>query len=238
MKKYAKLIALILTVFTLCTILCSCDAIDEMREQHAFYKEDGTISYKGNTYLKLPVYVKLNNDVYGQFKYVYVTEENVPVLFSRKYGVLYKITNDDVVIEGAGAIYARSDKFDQVKNEVEKMKNGDFDGLRIIYTDGYKSKIAYTFTSGEVELIKKIIGSENVPYSGGAIDIINLYYYTESGYFGGLFGTLVIRNEGKYVITDQRTAYGGRYNNYNVPEEYQKDFESIQSKISGYATVQ
>ncbi len=126
MKKYIKIIALILSVFTLCTILCSCDAIDEMRDKQAFWQKDGSILYNGNTYVKLPLYTEVNSKDFGYDSYIHVTEKNVPVLLSSEFGSYRNITKDGVVIDGNGELYALAGKYAQVLKEAEKATRGEY----------------------------------------------------------------------------------------------------------------
>ena len=82
MKKTAKRILVLLLAFSMFFVLCGCDALDEMRDMQAFLNEDGTITWQGNIYKKLPNSEYLN----PEREYVLcVTEQDVPVLLSEVF---------------------------------------------------------------------------------------------------------------------------------------------------------
>lgn len=84
MKTYMKrFFSLLLTVLLLCS-LSGCKALDEMRENQAYYTENGDILWKGSTYKKLPTSEELWPEFDGEIS-IYVTESDVPVLLSQTH---------------------------------------------------------------------------------------------------------------------------------------------------------
>lgn len=81
MKFWKRILTVCLAVMML-TSLCGCKILDEMRDEQAFLQEDGSIIWKGTTYLQLTsamteyLYPKLSEET------LYVTTPDVPVLAS------------------------------------------------------------------------------------------------------------------------------------------------------------
>lgn len=88
-----RIFALLLTVLLLCS-LSGCKALEEMRQNQAFYAENGDILWNGNTYKKLPACEELQPEFDGETS-VYVTESDVPVLLSEMvFLASYSPSND------------------------------------------------------------------------------------------------------------------------------------------------
>lgn len=238
MKKYSKLTALILVIITFCTILCSCDAIDEMKVKQGFFQEDGTILFNNNVYVKMDIYSNIKYELCGS-KLVYITEKNVPVLLSTKFGRSFHATDDNVVLED-NVIYVREDKYAQVKKEAEKAANGEFDYFAI-------KRYSYSMNEKETQIICNYRESQmihsilsEVPpisYAGEQTELLSLYVSTENGYFGQNFGHLsLLVKSGRYVIIKDGEPEKIE-EVYIVPEKYQKDMENIFSKIKTQSMV-
>lgn len=225
MKKYAKIIALILSVFTLCTILCSCDALDEMRSKHALWQEDGTILYNGNTYVKIENYSNLNYEL--STSTVYVTKENVPTLLSSKFGSYCRITKDNVIIYGDEGLYVLKEQYDQINEEAQKAINGEFDSCFLFVRDfGVKWEMMLC-NSHDVQLINSILNEVTpVSYVGERMQPITLYKSTQSGYFYKHLGSIWYLTEGSYVI-ETTTENNNEMRAYIVPEKHKKDMQNI-----------
>lgn len=103
MKKTFKLIALCLSLFALTVLFTGCDAIDEMKADHAILSGDGNkITFRGETYKKLPHGAELyTSDIYGEkFENIAVTDYDVPVLLANRlsYTNQYDEINDLFVL--------------------------------------------------------------------------------------------------------------------------------------------
>ena len=103
MKKSFKIIALVLCLATLCVTLCSCQALDERRENQAVMIDDTSFSFHDHTYKKMPISSKLQfimNDPIGFQSFL--TDKDVPVLLSAMYGYSmtyeYSEKDDPIVV--------------------------------------------------------------------------------------------------------------------------------------------
>lgn len=227
MKKYAKIVALILTIFTLCTILCSCDALDEMKAEHGVKQENGTILLQGNVYEKISYKVKINFDALGGlYDHVFVTEKDVPVLFSRMLGELCIITRDRGLIKTDNEIYVIKEKREQVEKEAKEVVNGNYSIFFMNAHDDFEEKWGTMCTAEEVKMLNEVVSEENIiPYVESYNIKVNIYCSTESGYFKNHYGYLACLPNGKYGV--YRTPNGELGNLYLVPEKYQKTFEKL-----------
>lgn len=81
MKKNFRRIFVLFLAAMLIFVLCGCDALDEMRQNQAYFDADGNILWNGSVYKKLPACEHL----FPLIDYntsVFVTEAGVPVLLS------------------------------------------------------------------------------------------------------------------------------------------------------------
>lgn len=119
MKKSARIIALVLSLVTLCLSLSSCDFIDKMRENQGFWNEDGSIKWNGETYKLLPKCEYFAPEVEGSDNVIYVTESDVPVLLTNFYGEDFLLSKNGIFLMNEDPlyvstdIYCRSDKYDE-----------------------------------------------------------------------------------------------------------------------------
>lgn len=95
MKKNLKRLFVLFLVLLQLFVLCGCSALDEMREMQAFLNEDGTITWQGNIYKKIPYNEYLDTSSASESP-VFVTKSDVPVLLSTTFSV--------------GSFYASEDK--------------------------------------------------------------------------------------------------------------------------------
>ena len=88
MKKWVRIIALILTIF-LCLPLTGCNALDEMRQQQGIWQDDGTIIWNGSEYKWLNTNeLSLNLERDEEYSHAYITKPDVPVLLSSSIAAL------------------------------------------------------------------------------------------------------------------------------------------------------
>lgn len=104
MEKTLKISALALVIAMLCLSFCGCTALDERKETHAVWTEKGSkdsITYNGEVY-KLLENEDGHNPLYNHDEWyaLYVTEPNVPRLFSHRFGIDLDITSDENYIFG------------------------------------------------------------------------------------------------------------------------------------------
>lgn len=227
MKKYVKIIALILSVVTLCTILCSCDALDEMKAEHGVKQEDGTILLQGKVYEKISYNVEINFDALGGFyDHIFVTENDVPVLLSQQLGEFCFITRDRGLIKTNNAIYVVKEKRQQVEKEAKDVIKGKYSIFYINAYEEYDEKWATMCTSEEVNMLIETVSQENlIPYVYSPSIKAKIYCSTESGYFRNHYGYLGCLPNGKYGV--YREPNGELGNLYLIPDKYQKTFEKL-----------
>lgn len=88
MKKTVKIIALCLSILALTALFAGCDALDEMKANHAILSKDmEALRFRGETYKKLPGTENLyTSSTYGiTYDNIAVTEYDVPVLLSSAF---------------------------------------------------------------------------------------------------------------------------------------------------------
>ncbi|MBR2151977.1 MAG: hypothetical protein IJ944_01655 [Clostridia bacterium] len=237
MKKYIKIIALVLCVFTLCTVLCSCDDLDEMQEAHGFWQEDGSILYKGNVYYKSQSQIDINFDVMGSKKLIVVTNEDVPVLLSEYLGTKFYITKDnDILYNGgwpyeSGERYIIAEKYDQVISEYKSKTNNGYNSFSLISNDTKGNQVRIFCDSKESAAIKAVTSiksNSDVSHSNSKRGF-NLYLATSSGYFDEYCGVLTQYEDGRYVIDKGFDAYF-------VPKEYHEIIDSLYLRMLNETT--
>ena len=109
MKKIIRIAALALCAVMLCSVLCSCAQLDEMRNNRATRIDKTSFTFRGKTYKKLELPEGMNfiiNSIYSEN--TYLTEEDVPVMLGSMYGdtmFFDRSQIDDPVVIGV------SDKF-------------------------------------------------------------------------------------------------------------------------------
>jgi len=239
MRKYSKIIALVLCVLTICTVLCSCDAIDEMQEVHGFWQEDGSIIYKGNVYYKSQTIVDINYDVMGSNKMVVITNDDVPVLLSETFGTKYFITKDKGIIYTSqwdydyyeAAQYIIAEKYDQVISDYNSKKNNGYNSFSLISYDTEGNLVRIFCNSKESAAIKgttSIKSNSDVSHSNSKRGF-ELYLATSTGYFDEYCGVLTQYEDGRYVIDKGFDAYF-------VPKEYHDIIDSLYLRMLNATT--
>lgn len=125
MKRTLKTAVCLLACLVLCLALTSCDALDDARDHQAFYGEDGSILWQGNTYRALPVCEELSLMPYGRVT-VYITEEDVPVLLASMLGAPLDVSADEVFLvtpyyyqDTPTAVYCRTDRYDEIATRIQ-----------------------------------------------------------------------------------------------------------------------
>lgn len=112
--KLTKRILCLLTAILLCFSLTACNELDEMRATHAIRQEDGTILWNGHTYRAL----EHNYDFYNlkSNRTVYVTDPEVPLLFSRIEGIYHSASANGLLISGGNyaedTVFCREDHYE------------------------------------------------------------------------------------------------------------------------------
>lgn len=94
MKKQFKYVLVLLLVVAQLFLLCGCIPLDEMRENQAFFDENGDILWNGSTYKLLPSSELLLPEIDYETS-VWVTQPDVPVLLSAVMADVWLSANKD-----------------------------------------------------------------------------------------------------------------------------------------------
>lgn len=132
MKKYLKLVSVLLLSLLICLSFCSCFDVEGMREAHAKWgnAEKTIIKFQGEEYKLLPkcdaLYVAPSEDSNNG----YVTDSDVPVLLSESYGWSIVIGRDaEMLVAGiweddynCNRVFCRSDLYEAKVNAIENFE--------------------------------------------------------------------------------------------------------------------
>ena len=124
MKKILKTVAVILLVCSMLFAVTGCNYIDEMRANQGFWQKDGSILFRGSEYILLPACEQLDPE--WDDAWIYITEPDVPVLLSDKFGDWVDVSENGYFIlatyENGGtdlSVYCRKDKYEEIKDYIE-----------------------------------------------------------------------------------------------------------------------
>ena len=132
MKKYLRLVSVLLLSLLICLSFCSCFDVEGMREAHAKWgnAEKTIIKFQGEEYKLLPkcdaLYVAPSEDLNNG----YVTDSDVPVLLSESYGRSIVIGRDaEMLVAGiweddynCNRVFCRSDLYEAKVNAIENFE--------------------------------------------------------------------------------------------------------------------
>lgn len=102
MKKVWRAMTFVVVLALLCTSLCGCTVIDEMKKEQAIYTDEDTILWNGVEYYMLPTSLTMMPQRDDMFTPIYVTEADVPVLISGLFGQESYSCNDGMLLEVTG----------------------------------------------------------------------------------------------------------------------------------------
>ena len=130
MKKYVKLVSVLLLSVLMCLTFCSCIDVEELESKRAFWgnSEHTVILFDGAKYKRLPscneLYVVAVDDFYS------VTESDVPILLAGNYGDDMSIgKNSELLTVGTyedkvfySYVYCRSDLYEKMVKAIENFE--------------------------------------------------------------------------------------------------------------------
>ena len=230
MKRTLKISALALVIAMLCLSFTGCAALDERKDTHAVWTQKGSkdsITYNGEVY-KLLEKSDQCNPIYIDKQYVRITEPDVPVLLSLRYGDTLNLSDDKNFISGyfvdSDVCYCKEDIYDEVTQKLE---------AGIEYTDYF---YRYPDNSGKEETDKcEYLSDEDAELVLGVVEkieakidnscenyqkICTLAEITEDKYFA--------RNKyGVYCDDSGNYYFGFAATTYEIPEKYNSDFDRI-----------
>ncbi len=179
MKKVIRIIAVAICITLLGVTLCSCQYLDDKKDNHAIYCDDSKTSFtfRGYTYKKISSpsnmsFIEPKTD----FTNAYVTEKDVPVLLSESYGNTMAFSAKEknpviihIVSRGIGyvspvsirqssywaeyedisGVFAREDHYDEL---TEKVKAAKLDSYYVTKYKDYSAN-AYFYESSYEDII-------------------------------------------------------------------------------------
>lgn len=245
MKRAFKYLLTVLLLFITCFSLCSCQSLDELKADQAFYgyNKDGKVNkeeiiFRGNTYKMLTEVfdsIEYKNNVWFEGKLsTYVTENDVPVLLMDYFGDTVEFSDDCIIIcrypdydysIGNAVYYCREDMYDEV---CKKIKNHEFGDYYINMYNDEQHEFEYKKISkseaidaaiADITATAKLVGYEILPEEYESC-------YIQKAICGScLFyaGIEIDKVGGKYYINNPFTDNGI----YEVPEKYVGLFKDI-----------
>ncbi len=177
MKKAIKIIALCLCLTLFGVLFTGCNMLDEMKANHAILSKDReTISFRGETYKRLPVNHNLYSyDYYtGPFSNITVTDHDVPVLVADMFShtnqydatkdlfLLYSSYSEFYDTEYAAFTYYCNEK--EYEKYVNVIENGVLDRIGFEYETQTKDyNYYYTLEAASQEVSEEILGYIKTP---------------------------------------------------------------------------
>lgn len=234
MKKNGKrLLSLVLALVMLC-LLCGCDALDEMRQYHGFIDlETGYILWNDAVYKPLPFnkYITVDPD---EYRFVYATAPDVPVLWSKILADPALMISDDEVIlwDGSGDVYyCREDAFEEISGrlretfvpEIVCYSYSMYDPEKEDFTTHY-----YTLTQTQIEAIETVIANTEPTVLGQGMRLE--YNYSIS--LQACSKDLLLRENTMDIRVSGNTYYLQLYTNegtvlFTVPDGCNATFDEI-----------
>lgn len=221
-----KKLKFLLPLFAILLLLCSCDALDEMKNCHALDYGDGTLKLNNQTYKLLDVdydgYI-----VYNHGRDIRVTDPDVPVLLSQSSIAKYlpSVSEDETIIYNDG-YYIREDKYDYFVNTIQK---------GVEYTEYYCGKLGYQsdyptyyFSDSQNNGFELFINSQAPVKTNEPIytdDFVWVSCESADGIFrkGSIYQ--IIKTDSGYSVLDY--TGDGYYNLYASTSEYDSLFDEI-----------
>lgn len=213
MKKMFRQFAAILALLAIVFCLVGCDALDEMREDHAVYTSMDppyTITYKDATYKALQCPQIADKGIMWAEWRVFVTKPDVPVLLSQQVGTRFGIDSEEKFLTNYGEIvYVREDVYDAA---VAELKLEDpFTEFQLRWIDEDHRSQSYTLTEAEADIIRDVLAEEPLVEDDGYYieESKTLIFRSETGLFYQEEHTIVKKEEGYFIRTYDYNEKGG-----------------------------
>ena len=239
MKKYIKLISVMLLATLMCLMFCSCKELDKMREDHAVWGNDArtVIVFQNAEYKLLPACNDLSLMPDVKNSRGVVTEPDVPVLLSSTYGQSMSISkNKEMLVSGhwendykCNKVYCRTDLYDKMVSAIESYEMNRYCVSESIYWYDEVSGIGrgmsvYRLLSEEsIQIIKDALASDGRAMNNYAYNGYELYFCDETLQF-------VAEDDGFWIVSEpdgcslvtHKTSDGILYEEYmyyDIPQE-------------------
>lgn len=233
MKKLTRCLTAVLLTGILCLTMSSCTYLDEMRNRHAYYTENGTIIYQGAEYILLPECESLS-PIRTKEETAYITERDVPVLLSEGLGDRYNVSDDGVFLVSetyiGDSVYCRKDRYEEVRARIEKgadLTGYCYETYALEDADTYV-RVYYSFTDEEVSAVNKVFDT----VEGRVIASYETISYSMKVYVNACSSDLLFKeyafdiyeNDGKYLLVRNGSVESVIY---EVPDDLSGVFDKI-----------
>ncbi len=248
MKRQWKKWAALLLAAAMCLGLCSCSALDEMREDHAKWSspDHTTISFRGETYRLLPANGHRINTEYLILNNANLTEANVPVLLSEMFSATDMWYDNDAaylwipsdVFTGkqSGMAYAREDKYDEaVALGKEDITADSYFVNYYDVDDEYRPKVEYV-EPALFDAVQKILTTVTPSGRTGSCLFVLCPAYQKALLYRPEGDTLEVcrTDSGKLFLQKMVVEEEKEWQSYDIPDEYQVLFEKAVGKYCPY----
>lgn len=205
--KMAKRITTAIVLLAMLFTLSGCDFLDDLRAKTAQFNTDGTLEFKGKTYLPFEDSVNFYVDIEDT---VYISTEDEPLLWMYAKFVFLGyypdgVDKDGVVISTEDhGFFVREDMYDSVSADVDSFKADFVVGFEYDY---YQKE--YLFTESEYQLLMSL--TEAAPADVDYYEVIGDYdsvccndFFRRSqlGYAYEYLSFGVVRNGENYYLSD------------------------------------
>ncbi len=232
MKKACRILALFTAFVLVCLSATGCDAIDEMRNNQAFYTETGGVKLRDTDYLPLP-----QNEYFRPFKrddntVIRITKPDVPVLLSSEFGDYGSLYNDGEILycNYMDSYYCRVDKY----SEYNAVLTAPFEPTGYCYTYHVLDiedtleyiEHLYQLTDEQAKAVDEILATATPTVQDENAN----YTYDYFVQLNACDDTMLLRDEavGIAINGNEYTIVRSNYNlRYTVPSEYSAMFDSI-----------
>lgn len=243
MKKKIRVLALFASLILVCLSVTGCNAIDEMRENQAFYIEPSGVELRGTVYMPLP-----QNEYFTPFKrdentVIRITKRDVPVLLSSHYGDYASLYNDGEILYSnyMDTYYCRVDKYAHYNSVLSSPfePTGYCYTYYVLNTDTLEYiEHLYQLTAKQVNAVDEILATVTPAVQDEDVNYTYDYFIE----LNACDDTMLLRDE-KFSVAKSDNEYAIIVHNtedrseleYIVPSEYCAMFESIMKE--GYDAV-
>ncbi|MBQ4116175.1 MAG: hypothetical protein IJD37_02230 [Clostridia bacterium] len=181
MKKIIKKFLLVCIVALALTALCSCDLIDELKEQRIDYidVENQVLEFNGKQYKVLSNTYE-RNIAFDESKHCYVAEKEIPLLLIQDFGRSAYYAADKDLIRMGDTYYCTLDKYEHY---ADILKNGKLDRYRSYkYVVDEKKQQVFTEyyvldekTTGVIKnTLNNVVGKEVKDFDYAGVEFLHL----------------------------------------------------------------
>lgn len=234
MKRFFRATAFVVALIMVMMTFTGCNALDAMRQSHAFYTEDGNILFEGNEYVIFEYEGEIFPMISSSVQCIYVTESDVPVLLSQMLGDELQYSDDKVFLVCSeymeDTYYCRKDVYDEYMEMISQLDYTKYCYSYTVEIEYEETDMIYVLEEDEAAAIDYVINeTEAITMPDGAS-----FDYDVSVGIEAATDDLIFRKEKCTVIRANRNYYietvseeNGDTVFYAVPEELEDAFDGI-----------